>query len=135
MRILRTAALLAATACAVAVPLAQAQTTAAGPAVEAAQTRFADGNDWTKSSEEQKQAFLFGIANAISVAVGWDARHVPQGQTTFSRRAAAGLGGVSLGEAIRRVDAWYGANPGKLNTPVVAVLWIDIAKPKLQGSK
>jgi hypothetical protein len=135
MKLARAAALVAVIGCTLAVPVAQAQPTAAAPIADVAQTRFADGSDWTRSSEEQKQAFLYGIANAISVAVGWDARHVPQGQTTFSRRAAAGLGGVSLGEAVRRVDAWYAANPGKLATPVVAVLWIDIAKPKLDGRK
>jgi hypothetical protein len=135
MKLARAAALVAVIGCTLVVPVAQAQPTAAAPAADVAQARFADGNDWTRSSEEQKQAFLYGIANAISVAVGWDARHVPQGQTTFSRRAAAGLGGVSLGEAVRRVDAWYAANPGKLATPVVAVLWLDIAKPKLDGRK
>lgn len=135
MKFARTAALVAVIGCTLAVPVAQAQPTAAAPAADVAQTRFADGNDWTRSSEAQKHAFLYGVANAISVAVGWDVRHVPQGQTTFSRRAAEGLGGVSLGEAVRRVDAWYAANPGKLATPVVAVLWIDIAKPKLDGRK
>jgi hypothetical protein len=136
MNLARATALLATAAFALAAPLAvHAQSPTPLRAADAAQPRFADGNDWTKSSEAQKQAFLFGIANAISVAVGWDARHVPQGQTTFSRRAAAGLGGVSLGEAVQRVDAWYAANPGKLETPVVAVLWLDIAKPKLEGSR
>lgn len=93
--------------------------------------RFADGNDWQKSSVEQKRTFLFGIANALSVAIGWDARHVPEGQTTFSRRAREGLAGTTLEESLARIDAWYRTNPTKLDTPVVAVLWLDIAKPKL----
>jgi hypothetical protein len=99
------------------------------------QQRFANGNDWTSASVEERRAFLFGIANAISVGVGWDERHVPAGQTTFARRAGAGLSGVSLGEAMRRVDAWYAANPGKMDTPVVAVIWLEIAKPKLKPAK
>jgi hypothetical protein len=45
------------------------------------------------------------------------------------------LAGTSLGEAVTRIDAWYAANPGRLGTPVVAVIWLDIAKPKLQGRK
>jgi hypothetical protein len=112
---------------------AQAQAPAAPPSVS--EQRFADGKDWQSASPEERQAFLFGIANVISVAIGWDARHVPEGQTTFSRRARDGLAGVSLAEAVQRVDAWYAANPGRLETPVVAVLWLDIAKPKLQGRK
>jgi hypothetical protein len=136
MNLARPAALLAAAALALAAPWAAlAQSGSPASAADVSQPRFADGNDWTKSTEAQKQAFIFGIANTISVAVGWDARHVPEGQNTFSRRAAAGLGGVSLGEAVQRVDAWYAANPGRRDTPVVAVLWLDIAKPKLEGKK
>jgi hypothetical protein len=112
---------------------AQAQAPAAS--TPAPQQRFADGNDWTKASADEKHAFVFGIANAISVALGWDERHVPASQTTFSRRARDGLAGVSLGETVNRVDAWYAANPGRLGTPVVAVMWLDIAKPRLQGRK
>ena len=111
----------------------------AAPAIAQAQAapqqRFATGNDWTSASLEERRAFVFGIANAISVGMGWDERHIAAGQTTFARRAGAGLSGVSLGEAVRRIDAWYAANPGKLDTPVVAVMWLDIAKPKLKSGK
>lgn len=120
--------------------LAAAALIAAAPAVANAQAaapqqRFANGNDWTGASVEERRAFVFGIANAVSVGIGWDERHVPAGQTTFARRAGAGLSGVSLGEVVRRIDAWYAANPGKLDTPVVAVMWLDIAKPKLKSGK
>lgn len=114
---------------------AQAQSSARTMTGVTAQ-RFADGNDWQKSSVEQKRTFLFGISNALSVAIGWGARHVPEGQTTFSRRAREGLAGTTLEETLTRIDAWYRANPTRLDTPVVAVLWLDIAKPKLaSGSK
>lgn len=129
--------LLAAAAMVAAAPLAvQAQVQGqpqAPVSTLATEQRFADGNDWQKASLEQKRAFLFGIANALSVAIGWDARHVPEGQVTFSRRARDGLAGTTLAEALERIDAWYGANPGRLDTPVVGVLWLDIAKPKLEG--
>jgi hypothetical protein len=87
------------------------------------------------ASVEERRAFVVGIANAISVGIGWDERHVPAGQNTFARRAGMGLSGISLGETVRRIDAWYAANPGKLDTPVVAVMWLDIAKPKLKSGK
>lgn len=112
---------------------------ASSPAITQAQAapqqRFANGNDWTSASMDERRAFVFGIANAVSVGIGWDERHVPAGQTTFARRAGVGLSGLSLGEAVRRIDAWYAANPGKLDTPVVAVMWLDIAKPKLKSGK
>ena len=136
MRNVRKLALLAALAFLVVGPfVGHAQTPAPTASSPATQQRFADGNDWTKASLEEKRAFLFGIANAISVAIGWDERHVPADQVTFSRRARDGLAGISLGEVVTRIDAWYAANPGRLATPVVAVMWLDIAKPKLQGRK
>jgi hypothetical protein len=126
---------LAALALLLAAPLAshaQTQTPAFDPS---GAQRFADGNDWTKASLDEKQAFVFGIANAISVALGWDERHVPPDQVTFSRRARDGLAGTTLGEAVTRIDAWYAANPSRLATPVVAVMWLEIAKPKLKPAK
>jgi hypothetical protein len=136
MSTIRKLLLLSAAALLALAPIAgNAQTPAPAAPTATTQQRFADGNDWTKASVDEKRAFLFGIANAISVALGWDERHVPANQVTFSRRARDGLAGTSLGEAVNRVDAWYAANPGRLETPVVAVMWLDIAKPRLQGRK
>jgi hypothetical protein len=136
MRNIRRFVLLAALALLVAAPsTGHAQTPAPSASTQGTEQRFADGNDWTKASVDERHAFLFGIVNAISVALGWDERHVPADQVTFSRRARDGLAGTSLGEAVTRIDAWYAANPGRLGTPVVAVIWLDIAKPKLQGRK
>jgi hypothetical protein len=136
MSTIRKLLLLSAAALLALAPIAgNAQTPASAASTPATQQRFADGNDWTKASVDEKRAFLFGIANAVSVALGWDERHVPANQVTFSRRARDGLAGTSLGEAVNRIDAWYAANPGRLETPVVAVMWLDIAKPRLQGRK
>jgi len=99
------------------------------------QQRFANGNDWTTSSVAEKRAFVFGIANAISAGIGWDERHIPASQMTFARRLGPGLSDTSLGEAVRRIDAWYAANPGKQDTTVMAVMWLEIIKPKVGPSK
>jgi hypothetical protein len=136
MSTIRKLLLLSAAALLALAPIAgNAQTPVPAAPTPTTQQRFADGNDWTKASVDEKRAFLFGITNAISVALGWDERHVPANQVTFSRRARDGLAGTSLGEAVNRIDAWYAANPGRLETPVVAVMWLDIAKPRLQGRK
>jgi hypothetical protein len=47
------------------------------------------------------------------------------------RQAYRGLSKTTIPEAIRRVDAWYRANPERLGVPVLSVLWIDIVKPRL----
>ncbi len=81
------------------------ETPATAASQPATQQRFADGNDWTRASLDEKRTFLFEIANAISVAIGWDERHVPAGQVTFSRRASDGLAGTSLGETATPIRA------------------------------
>jgi hypothetical protein len=105
------------------------------PFAASAQQRLANGNDWVKSSADEKRAYLIGIGNAVTVGYNYDARKVPAEQVTFARRARAGLDGVSVEETMRRVDTWYEANPGKLDYAVIAVMWLDIAKPKLTKAK
>jgi hypothetical protein len=97
--------------------------------------KLADGNDWLESSNDQHLAYMLGLANTISVAYQYDTKKLPSQETTFSRRAVLGLGGTSVREAVQRVDAWYKANPSKLETPVMRVLWLDIAKPRLAKVK
>lgn len=103
---------------------------AAMPFAASAQ-RLANGNDWVKSSPEEKRAYVIGIGNAVAVGYDYDARKVPPGQITFARRAKDGLDGVTLADTVKRIDAWYNANPAKLDYSVIAVMWLDIAKPKL----
>lgn len=131
--VFRIAALAAGVIIAAAPVAAQAQTQGqASTAVP--QQRFANGSDWASSSVAEKRAFVFGIANAISAGIGWDERHIPANQMTFARRIAPGFADTSLGEAVRRIDAWYAANPGKQDTAVMAVMWLEVIKPKVGPS-
>ncbi|MFQ2101776.1 hypothetical protein [Aeromonas sanarellii] len=129
-------AILTAIQIAVVVPLpAQAKTASPSPATAVTAQQFANGNDWQRATPQMRQAFLFGMANLLSVAVDWDDRHVPADQQTFSRRARVGLADVSLGEVAARIDRWYGANPDRLDTPVIVVMWDQVAKPRLQQGR
>jgi hypothetical protein len=96
--------------------------------------RLADGNDWDKSTDSERGAYLVGISNMISVGNAYDTKKVPGEDKTFMRQAYKGLSDTTIPEAIRRVDAWYRANPGRLDVPVLSVLWIDIVKPRLAQS-
>jgi len=44
----------------------------------------------------------------------------------------AGLNALGLPEATKRVDAWYAADPDRMDLPVLSVLWIDTVKPKIR---
>ena len=96
--------------------------------------RLADGNDWKMSSDSERNAYLVGISNMISVGNAYDIKKVPGVDGTFMRQAHQGLSGTTIPEAIQRVDAWYRSNPDRLDVPVLSVLWIDIVRPKLTHS-
>lgn len=93
--------------------------------------KLADGNDWKSSTETERAVYLVGISNMISVGNAYDQRKVPGQDKTFMRQAARGLSGTTVPEAMRRVDAWYAANPNQLDVPILSVLWIDVVKPRI----
>jgi hypothetical protein len=96
--------------------------------------RLADGNDWNSSTESERNAYLVGISNMISVGNAYDIKKLPGENKTFMRQAYQGLSDTTIPEAIQRVDSWYRANPDRLDVPILSVLWIDIVKPKLADS-
>ena len=43
--------------------------------------------------------------------------------------------GVSRTEVIKMVDAWYAANPQRLDRPVMNVIWREIIEPRLDAKQ
>lgn len=103
---------------------------AASPLVAHAQ-KMADGNDWQTSSELERRAYLVGVGNMLAAGNGYDTKRLPGQENTFSRTAMRGAQGTTIPQAMQRIDAWYRANPDKLNRPVLAVLWGEVVKPGL----
>jgi hypothetical protein len=93
--------------------------------------KLADGTDWQKSTDTERAAYLVGVSNMISVGNAYDEKKLPGEDRTFMRQAWRGLSETTVAEAIKRVDAWYAANPNRLDIPVLSVLWIDIVKPRI----
>lgn len=96
-----------------------------------AATHLADGHDWTRSTPEQRRAYLSGVSNMISVGAAWDAKNMPGRDDTFIRTAQRGLKDVHVGDAVQAIDGWYQANPSQLDKPVLSVIWRELAKPRL----
>lgn len=98
----------------------------AAPAVAQEAHRLATGDDWEKSSIQERRAYLIGISNAISVGARVDTR---QGrEDTFSLHAQKGLEGTHLDAAVSAIDAWYTAHPDQLDKPVMSIIWRELAK-------
>jgi hypothetical protein len=103
---------------------------AAAPLLAHAQ-KMADGNDWKSSSDLERRAYLVGVGNMLAAGNGYDVKRLPGQENTFSRTAMRGAQGTTIPQAMQRIDAWYRANPDKLDKPVLAVLWAEIVKPGL----
>jgi len=101
---------------------------AALPAQAAEKNTFVvDGNEWMKSSAEERNAFLKGVANMI-MAEGAYARHTKQAMPPVAAQITQATETVKPSEFEARITRWYVANPGKLETPVMGVVWRDIVK-------
>ena len=103
---------------------------AAAPLLAHAQ-KMADGNDWRNSSDTERRAYLVGVGNMLSAGYGYDAKRLPAQENTFSRTVMRGAQGTTVPQAMERIDAWYRANPDKLDRPVLAVIWTEVVKPGL----
>jgi hypothetical protein len=97
-----------------------------------AQTKLADGHAWKKSSLTERKAYLVGVSDMIAVGKLYDEKKQPGIAGTFSRRAHKGMSGSTIPAAMTAIDDWYNRNPDQLDKPVLAVLWITIAKPRLE---
>ena len=85
------------------------------------------GVQWTKSSLGERKAFLLGAATIIELD------QEVQGKTPASNSSidtwARGLSHFTFDQMVAGLDKWYAAHPDKLDSPVVEVLWHEMAKP------
>lgn len=115
--------------------LAIAVLLAAVASVANAEVKLPDGNDWARGTAGEHYAYVLGISNTLTIGYVSDEKRVPGNKETFTHRAVAGLGDTTVEGAVNVVSAWYKANPGKLDTPIVQVLWDQIGRPRLAKSK
>ena len=76
------------------------------------------GKHWTDSSEQQKKAYLIGIANVLQVEIAYQAGNSPSDAQSLVPRFAKGLKGQTLDTVREQLDRWYAAHPDQLQRPV-----------------
>ena len=107
----------------------------AGGAAQAQEIPLITGEHWTKSTEQNKKAYLVGMTNMLQVEIAYQAgKPLPDAQTVVPR-FAAGLKGQTLDGAIAKVDAWYAKNPGRMQQTVVETIWYELVVPGLKQNK
>jgi hypothetical protein len=98
----------------------------------AAETPLVTGEQWTKSSEEMKQAYLVGIVNLAQLEMAYAGANPPSDAQSFVPRLAKGMQGQTLDSVRDGLNRWYAANPGKLQRPVLETIWFEMALPGLK---
>src|SRR5262245_23902951 len=96
------------------------------------------GEHWTRSSADVKKAYLVGIANAVHVEAAYhEGANPPSDAQSIMPRVIKGMrgGGYTLDGVRDGLDRWYAANPGRLQRPVVEVIWFEWVVPGLKKGK
>lgn len=109
--------------------LSMAASAAQQPALD---LRIVTGEEWVQSSLEQKRAYLFGIGNMLEIEqamVGGDYKAM-RGQSIFPV-LLGGLSGTSIADMVAQLDAFYAAHPDQITRPVIEVLYLEMALPKV----
>jgi len=86
-----------------------------------------DGEDWMKASQRERHVFLVGVANLIVAETAY-AKRAGGNVPPVSEGITKGISNLRLAEVEARITRWYEANPGEKKTPVMGVLWHEIAR-------
>ena len=89
------------------------------------------GEHWVKSSDEQKKAYLIGVANVLQIEQAYQASSPPTDAQSLVPRWAKGLKGQTLDSVRERLNRWYAAHPDQLKRPVLETIWFEIVVPGL----
>jgi len=88
-----------------------------------------DGNDWISASAVERRAFLVGAGN-VMIAEGAYAKRRNVAAAPVSAQITRAVDKLTLGEIEARITRWYEANPGRMSTPVMGVVWGEFVKAR-----
>lgn len=114
--------------------LAVAISVALSGVVVAGEIEQVTGVHWTKSTEEQKKAYLIGIANIAEIELAYQGTQASDDQSILPR-LSRGLKGQTLDTVREGLNRWYAANPTRLDRPVIETLWYEMVVPGLKNDR
>lgn len=102
------------------------------------------GKYWVNSLESNKESYLYGIESAIAVEKAINdikvAKKAKAGKAPVYTLSPFEKGWIEAFKATPRkdimaeIDKWYMDNPDKLDRPVLAVIWYELIKPRLNDA-
>lgn len=91
------------------------------------------GVQWSSATETEKKAFLYGLGTMIQLEHELAVQQkLPSDRKSLVPTFVQGLKGTTLMEVMNYVDTYYQQHPGRLDRPVVEIIWTDLAVPRQQ---
>lgn len=90
------------------------------------------GEHWTGAALAEKRAYLFGVGNILEVeqAMAGDDYAAMHGRSIVPV-LLEGLSGTSIADIVAQLDKFYADHPGQTSRPVLEVLYIEMALPRM----
>lgn len=104
-------------------------------AARAGEVPLITGEQWMKSTEQLKKAYLVGIANAFEVEAAYYAKKPPTDEHSLIPRFGRGLKGQTLDSVRDGLDRWYASHPDQVERPVIETIWFEMVVPGLKQQK
>jgi len=90
------------------------------------------GEHWVGASVEQKRAYLFGVGNVLEI------EQAMEGKDYASMRGRSivpvlleGLSGIPIADLVMQLDKFYSDHPDQIDRPVIEVMYLEMALPRL----
>jgi hypothetical protein len=92
------------------------------------------GDVWVTMNQDQKVAYIWGASDVVDAEQElWEMYPELKVENLSGKAVEASKAGGNdtINDGIAKIDAWYDANPDKLDTAVLQVIWDVMLKPHL----
>ena len=97
-----------------------------------AEVPIVTGEHWVKSSDEQKKAYLFGVANMAQIELAYQGSSPVHETQSAVTKMHKGLNGQTIDSVLAKLNAWYAAHSDRLQQPVIETIWFEMVVPGLK---
>ena len=103
-----------------------------GDRQSAADLTIVTGEHWTGAGLAEKRAYLFGVGNLLEIeqAMAGDDYATMRGRSIVPV-LLEGLSGTSIADIVAQLDKFYADHPDQTTRPVLEVLYIEMALPRM----
>ncbi|MGH7806719.1 MAG: hypothetical protein ACRENT_01345 [Thermodesulfobacteriota bacterium] len=92
------------------------------------------GDMWIKMDQDSKVAFVWGAGHVVTIEEVIMQKYPELKRDSFVMKVveATTNSPMKMNDVVAEVDKYYQANPDKLDTPVMRVIWDTVIKPNIK---